>query len=558
MRSLQHSLQDFDHGHLRIIAELWGLALPPDPNDALASWLAESMLDQELLTEIVEALPLGRSGLDRLAAEGGQLPWADFEQQYGQLREMGPGRRDREKPWRSPQSATEALFYRGLIGRAFADTPAGPKEFAYIPTDLQPLLPGPPNSAAPDIAVRGDEPAVVLPASSGLVDDATTALAAFRRRRASGDRGRPPFGQFGGFLCWPRALPLLLVLMVDLELVEPASKQPVPANAGKFLEVPRHQALAELQMAWLHADKWNDFALLDHLKPGPSGWPGEPAAIRGAVVNLIGRVPARTWIDLEPFLQAVHANYPSFLRPGTDFDSWYLRDRHTGAFLSGPESWPSVDGALLRAIITGPLHWLGTVDLGADAADDTPDRFRLTRWAEGLIGGGQIPEIPEPAAEGQIDADGSILLPRAASRQQRYQIARLCSWLSFEDDCYRYRLRPSAVLASGQQGVRPAHVRQLLDSIGPDPVPATLLSALDRLSEKGIEAHLEREIVLEVADPALLDQLIERRRTGRLIRSRLGPRAAAVAAADVEQLLRLAAQAGVLIEPTGDGQAGRP
>ncbi|MGA9532602.1 MAG: hypothetical protein WBR18_07790 [Anaerolineales bacterium] len=553
MRSLQQSLQDYDHGHLRIIAELWGLDPPGESKDDMAAWLAESMLAEDLLSEIVEALPLGQPGLDRLAAEGGHLPWADFEQQYGELRQMGPGRRDREKPWRHPQSATEALFYRGLIGRAFADTTTGPKEFAYIPTDLQPLLPDAPDSATPEIAISSEEPSVVLPASSGLVDDATTTLAALRRHPAAADLGPHQLDRFAAFLTQPRALPMLLTLMADLELIEPTSQQPVPTNTGAFLEARRHQALSRLQSAWLRSDSWNDFALLDHLKPDPSGWPGEPAAIRAAVLSLVERLPAHTWIDLEPFLQAVRANYPSFLRPGADFDSWYLRDRHTGAFLNGPQSWPAVDGALLRAIITGPLHWLGAVDLGMDEANEQPDRFRLTRWAGGLIGTGQVPEIIEPEASGQIRSDGLIVLPRATSRQQRYQVARLCTWLSFEDDCYRYRLRPSAVQASGQQGVRPAHVRQLLDSISPDPVPAAILRALDRLSENGIEAHLERMIVLQVADSALLDRLIERPQTGRLIRSRLGPQAASVAAADVEQLLQLAASAGLLIEPTGSG-----
>lgn len=554
MRSLQQSLQDYDHGQLRIIAELWGVDPPTDSHANLAAWLAESMLDEGLLTEVVEGLPLGRPGLERLAAEGGQLPWADFEQRYGKLREMGPGRRDREKPWRHPDSATEALFYRGLIHRAFGDTPSGPKEFAYIPTDLQPLLPEAPASASPDLAVVAEDPPVLRPASSGLVDDATTVLAALRRQPAASlDRHR--LGGLDDFLSMPPALDFLLALLADLELIDPATHQPVPSRAGTFLEAARHQALAELQSAWLHSESWNDFALLNHLKAGPNGWPGDPPVIRAAALDLIGRLPALTWMELEPFLQAVHDNYPSFLRPGADFDSWYLRDLHTGAFVNGPGSWPAVDGALLRALIRGPLHWLGAVDLGAAESDDQPDRFRLTRWAGALTGAGEVPEIPEPEAHGRILPDGLIVLPRATKRQLRYQIARLCSWLSFDDDAYSYRLRPSAVQASGQQGVRPTHIRQLLDSIAPEPVPEAMLRALERLSKNGIEARLERSIVLQVTDPTLLDQLIDSPRTARLIQSRLGPLAASVADADVETLLQLAARAGLLIEPADPGKA---
>jgi len=35
----------------------------------------------------------------------------------------------------------KSLWYRALLARAFFDTPGGPQEFAYIPTDLLSLLP---------------------------------------------------------------------------------------------------------------------------------------------------------------------------------------------------------------------------------------------------------------------------------------------------------------------------------------------------------------------------------------------------------------------------------
>jgi len=553
MRSLLQSLQDFDHGHLRIIAELWGFEPPADPQTDLAAWLAESMLQPEVLSELIDALPAGRAALDRLIAEGGRLPWADFEQQHGELRDMGPGRRDREKPWRHPASATEALYYRGLIGRAFADTPVGPKEFAYIPSDLRSILPDAPDSAAVEIATFGAKPSTVVPATSGLVDDLTTLLAALRRRTGAADPDRELLTSLAGFLTQPAARPLLVPLAVDLGLIDPTGRQAAPQRIGAFLETPRHRALAQLQAAWRGSELWDDFSLLTHLRPDPGGWPGEPAAIRAAVLNLIDRLPRHRWIELEPFLQAVRDNYPTFLRPGADFDSWYLRDRHTGAFLRGPQSWPAVDGALLRAIVTGPLHWLGAVDLGVDEDGDQPDRFRLTRWIDGLMDRGEVPEIKEPEANGRIEPDGRISLPRSSSRQLRYQVARLCTWLSFGDDVYHYRLRPSAVLASGALGVRPTHIRQLLDSIASEQVPAAVLRGLARLDENGIEARLDRPVVLEVTEPALLDQLMARPQTSRLIQSRLGPQAAAVDPANVERLLQMAARAGLFIEPIGGG-----
>ena len=53
---------------------------------------------------------------------------------------MGAGKRDRERPHLKPASTAEALFYRGLLARAFFDTEKGPQEFAYIPDDLLAII----------------------------------------------------------------------------------------------------------------------------------------------------------------------------------------------------------------------------------------------------------------------------------------------------------------------------------------------------------------------------------------------------------------------------------
>ena len=142
MRSLLHTLQDYDLGHLRIVAELWGIDLPQGPARQAADVVARTMLEPATVTEITESLPLpNREALDFLLHLGGRAPLSDFVRRFGPFREMGPGRRDREKPWRDTASPMEALWYRGLIARAFIDTPSGPREFAFIPSDLAALLP---------------------------------------------------------------------------------------------------------------------------------------------------------------------------------------------------------------------------------------------------------------------------------------------------------------------------------------------------------------------------------------------------------------------------------
>jgi len=141
MPDLFTSLQKHDLGHLRIVAGLWGLELGSSETEAALKELCASLLDPDLLAEILEALdPEARAALEALAAKNGRVPWAEFTRRFGDIREMGAGKRDREKPHLNPASTAEILFYRALLARAFFNTASGPQEFAYLPNDLLTIL----------------------------------------------------------------------------------------------------------------------------------------------------------------------------------------------------------------------------------------------------------------------------------------------------------------------------------------------------------------------------------------------------------------------------------
>ncbi len=551
MRSLRQSLQDHDHGQLRIIAHLWDIDPPQGDAAALVEVLSESLSKPDHLHDMLGDLPPeARAALQHLAEEGGRLPWIDFVQRHGEMREMGPGRRDRDQPWRDPISPVETLWYRGLIARAFGDSPVGPKEFAFIPQELLDNLPSGPPAGPSELGRPGSRPHQILRLENRLVDDATTLLAALRRRPEPGsdlpsDRQR----SLHPFFAIPSALPALTALLQELGPLRAEPLEPKPDQVGEFLESSHGEALYALAQSWRNSSGWNDFNLLGHLEPGPGGWPNDPHASRGAALDFLKRVPRNRWWDLEAFLADVRERYPSFQRPGGDFDSWYLRDRRTGTFLRGVSSWDAVDGALLRAMITGPLHWLGAVDLGLIEGGEHPSVFRLTEPFGFLVDAEVSPQGEQPTPPGRLLPDGTVELPRLASRKIRYQVARLCSWQGYREDVYTYRLRPSAVLAGAEQGLELAHVRRLLEEVSPEPTPPGLLRALDRLTENHIEARAERLIVLRVGDPELLDRIASEPRTGRWIEERLGPTAAAVPSEHLDDLLETAAALGLLVEP---------
>src|SRR6185503_485845 len=141
MPDLFHSLHKQDIGHLRIIGEFWGLELDSIDADSAREELSASLLDAGLLAELMDSLsPQADSAITDLVSSGGRLAWQAFTRKYGDIREMGAGKRDRERPHLKPSSTAEILFYRGLLARAFFETDQGSQEFAYIPDDLLLLI----------------------------------------------------------------------------------------------------------------------------------------------------------------------------------------------------------------------------------------------------------------------------------------------------------------------------------------------------------------------------------------------------------------------------------
>src|SRR4030042_1889372 len=57
MRTLLRTLQDYDPGFLRIIAELWGVDLPSLPAPQTAEALAAAMLEPGAARDLLEGLP---------------------------------------------------------------------------------------------------------------------------------------------------------------------------------------------------------------------------------------------------------------------------------------------------------------------------------------------------------------------------------------------------------------------------------------------------------------------------------------------------------------------
>lgn len=534
MPNLVQSLQGHDLGHLRIIAELWGIEFDaPDTRVGLAR-LSTILLDRARLDDTVADLTAeARLALDDLYQHEGRLPWPLFTRRYGAVREMGPGRRDRERPYGKSASPAEMLWYRALAARAFFDGSSGPEEFAYIPEDVLPLLPQPRDSEAVPLG-RPATPAErdhILPASDRILDDAATLLAALRLNLS-------PLPE----LACPASF--LRPLLASAGLLE-ASGIPSPEPVRAFLEAPRGEALSRLAKAWLRSEKVNDLRLL----PGlvfEGEWQNDPLRARQAVLDFLSAVPHEKWWCLPAFVADIRKRHPDFQRPAGDYDSWFIRPEDSDQYLRGFEHWDRVDGALIRSMISGPLFWLGILENAAPAEDKGVMAFRYSQWAEALLSGAAPEGLPDEDEKLKLGSGARLRVARLAPRAVRYQIARFCEWEPEQQEAYRYRLTPSSLARARQQGLTVAHLLALLRRHA-DAVPPVLVKALERWEQHGAEASVEQVTVLRLSSPELL-QTLRTSKVARFLGDPLGPTTVVVRPGAAEKVLAFLAEIGYLGE----------
>jgi hypothetical protein len=535
MPDLFHSLLKQDIGHLRVIAELWGLELKSTEADAAREELSVALLEPNLFNEVIDSLsPEVDSAITALVNSGGRIPWPTFTRKYGEIREAGAGKRDREKLYLNPASTTEVLYYRGLVARAFFDTKKGPQEFAYIPDDLLALLDHEeeeniaesesvePLGRAASPGERGQE----VPATDLILDDATTLLAALRLGIEPPET-RIPTNVLQGFL-------------QSANLIKGNVPQPEPVKA--FLEAPRAEALEMLQNAWMESDSFNELCLMPTIVC-EGEWKNEPQETRDFLLNLVDAIPEGKWWSLNAFVRDIKQKYPDFQRPAGDYDSWFIKRASDGQYLRGFASWDQVDGALVKYFITHILHWLGQVDLCLAEGAVEPTSFQVT---DAPLQGTNV-----ESKKLNISSQGLISVPRLAPRVVRYQISRFCEWEAPREDLYRYHISTNSLTKAREQGLKVEHLLALLSRHADAGVPPSLVKALKRWEANGTEARVQTQVILKVSKPEVLEEM-RKSRAAKFLGEVLSPTTVIVKGGAIQKVIEALTELGLLTEVQTD------
>ena len=276
-------------------------------------------------------------------------------------------------------------------------------------------------------------------------------------------------------------------------------------------------------------------------------WKNDPLKTRQTLIERINALAGTTWWRIDSFMANIKRTLPYYQRPAGDFESWMIRSEKTGASLRGFEHWDHVDGALIRFLILGPLHWLGFLDLGGTRKGMLPEAFRLSNMANSLIAN----KPPEGLAieGGTVTAlrNGKITCPREVPRAVRYQLARFCEAGGVNDRGYLYQITADSLKNAANQGLLAEQLTTLLTRHAGGAMPASLVTALQRWAMHGTQLSLKQTILLRVTSPEIL---IEMRNSpvGRFLGEPLNPTTVILPATAVEKIIPRLMELGYLCE----------
>ncbi len=504
MTNLRQSLIKSEFSHLKVVAEKWELPFnAPDARQGL-DLLVGALFNSKKLLNIKNILSADeKEALVWLDDRNGRESWDHFSRRFGEIREVGAGRLDRERPDLAPVSPVEGLWYRALIARGFFETESGLLEHAYIPDDIRELTMPILNPTRKGEIIEHFLCRVATPretkerqlAPISILDHVCTLLAGFRI-------GQDPVEHLPDVTDRERSFYQKILILAELL---DGKYSTLPNNLRQYFDFTESEALQKLWQAWLFSDTHHDLTEVEGIRV--QGVPElDPIPVREHLIAPLKELDPQVWWSMESFISQIKERYPDFLRSAGEYDAMFIMGTEEDEFLTGFSSWEPVEGELIRYILTGPLHWLGLIDLARTEEGSRYLAFRVGDLFQDFITGG-LPALQKVKVDPiQIRTKGEIRVTMDVAHKVRYQIARFCEWGPYKADAYYYYITPASLTGAEKQGLKVSHLLSLLKNHS-EVIPPNLMAALERWYKNGIQASISHKTIMRLGSPAVLKAL---------------------------------------------------
>ncbi len=303
---------------------------------------------------------------------------------------------------------------------------------------------------------------------------------------------------------------------------------------------------------WLETPFWNELLYLPEVALRPVPPPLEPAqqeVVQGhsSIVARVAHEHAGMWHDVATFIARTKLYAPNLLFPrqyglrteryslGSNPYGWDFRLRH--GWLTPREGWYQVEGGFIRAVVTGPLHWLGLVDT---KIEEKRTLFRLSPGFSLIAGNMVVEHVEEAPGRLIVQPNFELVALAPISEALLIRLDRFAERISLEHVA-QYRLTKASVTRAIQRGLYADAIQQVLEEASHNEIPQNVRYSLVEWERQARRVELWQSLsLLEVDEAGLLDDFFADETLRPLFGRRLSPTLAEVASqqlAAVQELL---------------------
>ncbi len=348
----------------------------------------------------------------------------------------------------------------------------------------------------------------------------------------------------------------LRLLLMKLELLHERNGALFAAPAEAYFALPLVERARRCYRMWLETPFWNELGYLPGviLRPGPGPFdPAHPEVLHARVM-VMDRVLEQSlqtpgeWQSFSTFIARAKLYVPYLLFPrqygaraerystGSNPYGWDFRLRH--GWLTHREGWHQVEGGFIRAMLNGPLRWLGLVEV---KEEDKPDTFRILPHISQIIND-NLPAADDVAwGRLVVQPNFELIALAPVSEALLVKLDRFAERLRLEQIA-QYRLTKASVTRAVQMGLRAETIQQQLEQAagGITAIPQNISYSLVEWERQARRIELwPRVALLEVDEATLLDELFANEQTRALFGRRVAPLLAEVKAEHMEALQTL-------------------
>lgn len=319
--------------------------------------------------------------------------------------------------------------------------------------------------------------------------------------------------------------------------------------APDFFARPPAERVSTALETWRQGDHFSEFLVMPaeaqpSARSGNFLIPAHPSVVkaRNTVVSHVEDNAAEGWISMAALTARIRrADYEFLLRRQTQAQPHYYdygygyAPSHPYTAWSNPMGldfpgarddaggWNLVEAGFIRAVVAGPLFWLGLVDLGWEGTvEDMPTAYRLTALGRWLLADAECPPIPAEGGRVIVQPNLHIVALDPVADATLVALDHFAERLSAER-AVEYQLTRGSVYGGQRSGWDVPRIKAFLEEQTGTPLPGNVARTLDEWQAQHERIVIRPRVALAHGTPEWLDALAAGEKTAALLSARPAP-----------------------------------